>query len=175
MHAIDARYQHQRVTDPARFCFRCRRHRRHAGAYDVLIKLAGAKSECRIEIHHANVVVEERQPFTTGSLNARRSKRAVVLLGLAERIARKDRSRSIPGSLDFSARLKQPYILRPSVATRLHTRSTDERKTKKTAGACPAAKCRLGVIPTRPTAGDVFMQLSARRVRARHRYPLRSL
>ncbi|MBN3752223.1 hypothetical protein G3N95_04675 [Paraburkholderia sp. Tr-20389] len=175
MHPIDSGYPHRRLADPARFCFRYRQHRHHARAYDVFIELAGPEADCRIEIHHASGFVEERQPFTSGSLNARRLGSAVALLGLVDRVARKDRSRVEPGSLVFSARLKRPYVLRPTVATRLHARPVEE-KARKASGTWPPARAlRASPIDSVHYSGSLCAARHSPRARTRHRYPLRSI
>jgi len=171
---IDSELQRSRRTEPARFCFRYRRHRRHANAYDVFIELGGPGHVCRIEIHHANGLAEERQPFTSGALSARRLGSAVALLGLVDRVARKDRSRMIPGGLVFSARLKQPYVLRPSVATRLHTRTTEERHRKKGVSSAPPDTEPLSRRAAESN-GKLRCIHDSPRARARHRYPLRGI
>ena len=165
----------RRRDEPARFCFRYRRHRRHAGAYDVFIELDDTGNHCHIEIHHANVPTEERRPFTAGPLNVRRLGNAVNLLGLVDRVVGKDRSRPLPGGLVFAARLKPPYVLAPSVARRLHTDNSGWQARRKQNGGGPMSH----TPPLRAFQSEHETKMIHRdrapRARARHRYPIRRI
>ena len=163
----------RRRDEQARFCFRYRRHRRDAGAYDVFIELDDTGNRCHIEIHHANVATEERRPFTAGHLNVRQLGDAANLLGLVDRIVGKDRSRPLPGGLVFAARLKPPYVLAPSVARRLHTdKSGSQARKKQNRGGLSSYTPPLRTFQSEH---DTKVIHTTPRARPRHRYPIRRI
>jgi len=163
-----------RRTESARFCFYYRRHRRHARAYEVSIELGDSEDVFRLEIYHANIPSNEQRPFTSGKLNARRLRSAVDLLGLVDRVARKDRSRPIPGSLVFSAHLKSPYVLRAALATHLHADGGEARPTIQ-----PDNNGRTANKPSFRAGSklnrDIQVFHNLPRARTHHRYPLRHI
>ncbi|SOE87666.1 hypothetical protein SAMN05446935_8316 [Burkholderia sp. YR290] len=163
----------RRHDEPARFCFRYRRHRRHAGAYDVFIELDDIGNRCHIEIHHANEATEERRPFTAGPLNVRHLRDAVNLLGLVDRVVSKDRSRPLPGGLVFAARLKPPYGLAPSVARRLHADKSGSQARKKQNGG--GRKSHTPPLRTFQPEHETKVIHTAPRAHTRRRYPIRRI